>query len=381
MVGDMLPLLSLKSLSTGRERRTLDVPSAVPLPVTVYAKKKRKRRGEGEYEYDAVDGGDGWGGRRYRARMPRLRCNVRCICIGIAVVTLVLFVVGGVGYAVQQPWLPGAMVCSKNDATTRAMRGAMSTVPATGATSCAVVGSAGHLRLQRLGAEIDSHDFVIRSNLAPVAGYEEIAGSKTSMRVLNSEALATILYEKLCNHSIVNITCPHYPIYMNTDNTDIIDAFKHKCPDVETLGREQIDAWDPMMHALWPGWMSGGNLMSGEWAVGIAARVCPMGFDVYGFTHAGTRDIGNNASYHYYDDRPVNPDTDNLPRSAELLTRLSENQGDCMTLNAPGAHHSSLYHLPNYTLAISDVVSDGIRHRRTSEFYWGLAREFQRLCM
>ena len=68
MVGDMLPLLSLKSLSTGGERRTLDVPSAVPLPVTVDAKKKRKRRAEYDYDYETVDGGDGWDGRRYRAR-------------------------------------------------------------------------------------------------------------------------------------------------------------------------------------------------------------------------------------------------------------------------------------------------------------------------
>ena len=109
--------------------------------------------------------------------------------------------------------------------------------------------------------------------------------------------------------------------------------------------------------------------------------MCPGGFDVYGFTHAGTHAIGKNASYHYYDDRPVNSDTDNLPRSAELLTRLAEDQGECMNLNAPADPHSSLYRLPNYTLPIADVVSDGIRHRRTSEFYWGLAREFQRLCV
>ena len=56
--------------------------------------------------------------------------------------------------------------------------------------SCGVVSSAGSLLHSKLGAKIDANDFVIRFNNAPTHGYERDVGSKTSLRIINSQVVA-----------------------------------------------------------------------------------------------------------------------------------------------------------------------------------------------
>ncbi|XP_070569331.1 alpha-2,8-sialyltransferase 8B-like [Ptychodera flava] len=59
--------------------------------------------------------------------------------------------------------------------------------------TCAVVGSGGILRRSKCGNEIDSHDFIFRSNLPPVAGFEADVGSRTDFTAVNKIALNSLV--------------------------------------------------------------------------------------------------------------------------------------------------------------------------------------------
>ncbi|KAH8321508.1 hypothetical protein KR074_006819 [Drosophila pseudoananassae] len=55
--------------------------------------------------------------------------------------------------------------------------------------TCAIVSSAGSLAGSKLGRFIDTHDIVMRFNHAPTEGHEVDVGSKTTIRVVNSQVV------------------------------------------------------------------------------------------------------------------------------------------------------------------------------------------------
>ena len=62
--------------------------------------------------------------------------------------------------------------------------------------TCAVVSSASSLKKHKFGEEIDAHDAVFRFNLAPTAGYEDMVGSKTTIRIMNSKVQKSFVNSK-----------------------------------------------------------------------------------------------------------------------------------------------------------------------------------------
>ncbi|KAK3573083.1 hypothetical protein QTP86_012265 [Hemibagrus guttatus] len=67
---------------------------------------------------------------------------------------------------------------------------------------CMVVGSGGILHGKHLGAHIDKYDIIIRMNDAPVFGFEEDTGSRTTIRLIYPEA-ASFLEQEYQNTDIV----------------------------------------------------------------------------------------------------------------------------------------------------------------------------------
>ena len=61
--------------------------------------------------------------------------------------------------------------------------------------SCAVVGNGGILLNSNYGKLINQHDFVIRSNLPAMHGYETDVGDKVNVTSINTEALNALVEE------------------------------------------------------------------------------------------------------------------------------------------------------------------------------------------
>ncbi|XP_033636931.1 uncharacterized protein LOC117297870 isoform X1 [Asterias rubens] len=68
--------------------------------------------------------------------------------------------------------------------------------------SCAVVSSSGQLQNRTAGAEIDSYPCVIRMNSAPISGYEDDVGSKTTARVMGHVNLVKLNQSQSDQHQI-----------------------------------------------------------------------------------------------------------------------------------------------------------------------------------
>ena len=381
----MLPFVNLRAsnLASGGGGGVYDTPTLTPTTRERREKRERRERREGGRVGDAVPvavyqtGGWWWAAWEHDYFFY--------VVMGFVGVTALVVLVMELLFYATAPVSPTSSLCGskvvQSDSFAASFVRTTSRWPSEwgGYSSCAVVGSAGFLRLQRLGKEIDAHELVIRANLAPVGGYEPIVGSKTTFRVINSEAIGAILDGKSCssNATVRQSICPFYPVYLNTGNWDYVSKFKKLCPRSVFFTNQDLDAWDPALHAQWQG--LGVNLMSGAYALAIALKLCPNSTTVYGVTHAQTLALNNDpdASYHYYDDRPQSA-YDSLPTSARALTKLAENQASCIRLHDAGAQQPApKFELPKGEPAVRDALVDDVSHEKSRSHYV----DYAKICM
>ena len=63
---------------------------------------------------------------------------------------------------------------------------------------------------------------MLRTNLAPVGGYEPIVGNRTSLRAMCSEVIRTVILERACPELLANRSgfCPTYGVYLNSNSEE-----------------------------------------------------------------------------------------------------------------------------------------------------------------
>ena len=179
---------------------------------------------------------------------------------------------------------------------------------ARGPGSCAVVGSSGSLLHGRWGAEIDEHELVMRFNNAPVAGYETIVGTRRSVRMMNSNAIAEVLEEcdqtqsckanySCCPLDNVLLLKSGYPQLVGClqsvcgRGTPVANDLMQAHGSFLAFERRRIRVWNRNKT------MSNLKIPSGVYALVLSLMLCAerSTVDVYGFS------LNGNGRYHYYD--------------------------------------------------------------------------------
>uniref|UniRef100_A0A182N9E1 Beta-galactoside alpha-2,6-sialyltransferase 1 n=1 Tax=Anopheles dirus TaxID=7168 RepID=A0A182N9E1_9DIPT len=101
--------------------------------------------------------------------------------------------------------------------------------------SCVIVASAGSLKRSQLGPFIDGHDIVMRFNHAPTEGFEADVGSKTTIRVVNSQVVTKPEFRLLTAPLFRNVTIAAWdpgkfdqplPEWLATPDFNLFDNFK-----------------------------------------------------------------------------------------------------------------------------------------------------------
>ena len=98
------------------------------------------------------------------------------------------------------------------------------------------MGSSGTLVTQPKGAKIDDHDYVVRFNRAPIEGYEEMAGTKENLRVVNRHSFANAkvaaVYSDQSQYFIKNLRNKTI-CYCDPETKPLIKYYEHVHPSCD----------------------------------------------------------------------------------------------------------------------------------------------------
>uniref|UniRef100_A0A672H241 ST8 alpha-N-acetyl-neuraminide alpha-2,8-sialyltransferase 6 n=1 Tax=Salarias fasciatus TaxID=181472 RepID=A0A672H241_SALFA len=212
--------------------------------------------------------------------------------------------------------------------------------------SCSVVGNGGILIDSKCGKQIDSADFVIRCNLAPLdSEWEEHVGKKTNLVTANP-SIFQHKFSSLDNHRRPFVeSLQHFrdamllmPTFSFRLNTFLCQRAIYAIRDFESPIRP-VSFNPEYLRNLSIYWRSEGlkeaRLSTGFMMVNLALELCNS-VDLYGFWPFGfhPRDF-HPLTNHYYDDRQVRKRYHSMPAEFDRLLKLHSqgilriHLGDC----------------------------------------------------
>eukprot|EP00931_Biecheleriopsis_adriatica_P094367 TRINITY_DN68021_c0_g1_i1.p1 TRINITY_DN68021_c0_g1~~TRINITY_DN68021_c0_g1_i1.p1 ORF type:complete len:462 (+),score=80.44 TRINITY_DN68021_c0_g1_i1:36-1388(+) len=180
------------------------------------------------------------------------------------------------------------------------LMGKLSEHPAKTCSSCAVVGGAGSLQRDQLGAYIDGHECVFRTNIAPTDRWAHIVGSKHTFHLLSlpwmggsphdtthvrkKQNIMSSFSRKASNVSVLLIQ----GLYTLTSAVELL---KHR-----VLVPEYLQVLHPLQQAQLKEMLGkrAGLPSTGLMAVNLARQLCSTPPAVVGFD-------ANSVPFHYYD--------------------------------------------------------------------------------
>ncbi|XP_070532656.1 beta-galactoside alpha-2,6-sialyltransferase 1-like [Ptychodera flava] len=181
---------------------------------------------------------------------------------------------------------------------------------------CAVVGSSRYLINFTMGAEIDKHDAILRMNAAPVKGFEDMVGRKTTFHLLNSQLLERRMFHEITDTYSGEVT---YLVWKGGPYSGNLVRWYEKVATKKFFnGYIEWGKMNPnlTMHiinpkSLWNAWdviqdychqySSDNPLSSGFTAIQVMLPICNE-LDVYGMVYPKF----NSSSCHYYDKKHCN---------------------------------------------------------------------------
>ncbi|XP_071965160.1 CMP-N-acetylneuraminate-poly-alpha-2,8-sialyltransferase-like [Antedon mediterranea] len=203
---------------------------------------------------------------------------------------------------------------------------------------CAIVGNGGILIGSKCGKNINNHNFVLRSNLAPIVNYEDDVGIKTNMTVLNRQIISQVIntvdqkgalgkrfLERIqyLNDSILWYS-KDTRVYFKKRQLQLLSKILKNKYNLPIQFGYSWRSVDPLTKWFWGTGIDVPHLTTGFNTFTVAASLC-NNVTLYGFYPFYNDTNGKPLRYHYYDKTNVlgNHRVHDMPKEYKLLTRLN----------------------------------------------------------